>query len=141
MCSRSVNNRTDSTMRAAHLGLALLAWPLHAAATILQNGQVREDPYPGQAPRISLDGSWRNYPPDAPEISYKGRWDSKHISCMSSRTKRAWFLTGFRVVVRDSSLGVGLPKANYTDITRAPGIKLEFSGSQVRSTAVAWDHG
>lgn len=68
-------------MRVAHLGLTLLAWPLHAVATILQNGQVREDPYPGQAPRIALDDSWSNYGPDVPEISYKGRWDSKHVSC------------------------------------------------------------
>lgn len=89
-------------MRAAHLGLILLAWPLHAAATILQNGQVREDPYPGQAPRISLDDSWRSYAPDAPEIAYKGRWDSKHVSCMSSSTWRAYSLTGNRVVVRCS---------------------------------------
>jgi hypothetical protein len=69
------------TMRVAWLGLTLL-WSLHAAATILQNGQVREDPYPGQAPRIELDDSWRSYDADVEEISYKGRWDSKHVSCM-----------------------------------------------------------
>lgn len=67
------------TMRVAYLGLTLL-WSL-ASATILQNGQAKEDPYPGQAPVISLDDSWHNYAPDVPEIAYKGRWDSKHISC------------------------------------------------------------
>ncbi|KAJ5805959.1 Esterase SGNH hydrolase-type subgroup [Penicillium pulvis] len=69
-------------MRVAYLGLTLL-WSL-ASATILQNGQVKEDPYPGQAPVISLDDSWRNYAPDVPEIAYKGRWDSKHISWWSA---------------------------------------------------------
>lgn len=68
-------------MRLAYLGLAILSWPL-TLATILQNGQVKDDPYPGQAPVITLDDSWRNYGPDVPEIAYKGRWDSKHISCM-----------------------------------------------------------
>jgi hypothetical protein len=69
------------TMRVAWLGSTLLL-SLHAAATILQNGQVRDDPYPGQAPRIELDDSWRSYDADVEEISYKGRWDSKHVSCM-----------------------------------------------------------
>ncbi|GLA69287.1 hypothetical protein AtubIFM55763_009239 [Aspergillus tubingensis] len=60
----------------------VLSWALQASATILQNGQVREDPYPGQAKAISLDdGSWRTYQPDASEIAYKGRWDSKYVSC------------------------------------------------------------
>lgn len=68
-------------MRVVLFGLGLLAWSSQAIATILQNGQRREDPYPGQAPEIALDESWYNYPPDAPEIAYKGRWDSKHISC------------------------------------------------------------
>lgn len=68
-------------MRIARLGSALL-WSLHATATILQNGQARENPYPGQAPRIELDDSWRSYNADTEEISYKGRWDSNHVSCM-----------------------------------------------------------
>lgn len=59
----------------------LLAWSLSVSATILENGQPRADPYPGQVEAISLDSSWRTYDADAPEISYKGRWDSKHISC------------------------------------------------------------
>lgn len=64
-------------MRIFQLG-ALVAG---AAATILQNGQEREDPYPGQAEQITLDNTWRTYDADASEIAYKGRWDSKHISC------------------------------------------------------------
>jgi hypothetical protein len=70
-------------MQIARVILALLPWSLCTSATILQNGQVRDDPYPGQAPKISLDDSWRSYEHDAPELSYKGRWDSKHISCMA----------------------------------------------------------
>lgn len=52
------------------------------SATILENGQARKDPYPGQVSKINLDNSWKSYQPDASEISYKGRWDSKHVSCM-----------------------------------------------------------
>lgn len=74
-------NQASYTMRIVRLVSALL-WSLHTAATILQNGQVREDPYPGQAPRIELDDSWRTYDADTEEISYKGRWDSNHVSCM-----------------------------------------------------------
>ncbi|KAJ5151143.1 Esterase SGNH hydrolase-type subgroup [Penicillium canariense] len=70
-------------MRVAQRGLALLVWSLQVAATILQNGQVREHPYPGQAPKIVLDGSWNIYGADSPEIAYKGRWDSKHVSWWS----------------------------------------------------------
>lgn len=53
------------------------------SATILENGQERKNPYPGQVSKINLDNSWKSYQPDASEISYKGRWDSKHVSCMS----------------------------------------------------------
>ncbi|KAL3454231.1 SGNH hydrolase-type esterase domain-containing protein [Aspergillus insuetus] len=62
----------------------LLSWSVSVSATILQNGQPRDDPYPGQVSTIDLDSSWRNYDADAPEISYKGRWDSKHISWWSA---------------------------------------------------------
>lgn len=69
-------------MRVIH---CLLAFTLAlTSATILENGQVRENSYPGQVSAIDLDDSWRTYEPDAPEISYKGRWDSKHVSCMST---------------------------------------------------------
>lgn len=54
-----------------------------ATASIIQNGQLRENPYPGQTDAIALDASWRTYAPDAVEIGYKGRWDSKHVSCMA----------------------------------------------------------
>jgi hypothetical protein len=68
-------------MRVVHRFLAFFTFAL-ASATILENGQVRENAYPGQVSTIALDDSWRTYPPNAPEISYKGRWDSKHVSCM-----------------------------------------------------------
>lgn len=68
-------------MRIAPLLATALGCLLPVSATILQNGQVREDPYPGQAANITLDASWRTYDASADEIAYKGRWDSKHISC------------------------------------------------------------
>lgn len=61
----------------------LLVYAIQAFATILENGNPRVDPYPGQAPNISLDDSWRSYGPNASEIAYKGRWDSNYVSCMS----------------------------------------------------------
>ncbi|KAL4945644.1 hypothetical protein BDV06DRAFT_184426 [Aspergillus oleicola] len=65
---------------------AFLAWCLTASvsATIMENGQPRLDPWPGQVNTIDLDSSWRSYDADAPEIAYKGRWDSKHISWWSA---------------------------------------------------------
>ena len=84
--------------------LTVLSWALAASATILENGQVRENPYPGQLQPVTLDDSWRNYPANAPEISYKGRWDSQHISCMFPvlfpRISITLILTLDRVVVR-----------------------------------------
>ncbi|KAL5362409.1 acetylxylan esterase [Aspergillus floccosus] len=63
--------------------LFLLLYPFLASATILENGQTRLNPYPGQAPKITIDNqSWRDYSPDdAPEVAYKGRWDTNHVSC------------------------------------------------------------
>ncbi|KAL4916161.1 SGNH hydrolase-type esterase domain-containing protein [Aspergillus aurantiobrunneus] len=54
-------------------------------ATILENGQSRLDPYPGQA-RLLESGveGWKTYEADAEEISYKGRWDKQHISWWSA---------------------------------------------------------
>ncbi|PLN86889.1 GDSL-like lipase/acylhydrolase domain protein [Aspergillus taichungensis] len=61
--------------------LSLVLLFLQASATILENGQVRKNPYPGQAKKVSIgDKGWRTYKPDAAEISYKGRWDDQHIS-------------------------------------------------------------
>ncbi|KAL4939214.1 hypothetical protein BDV06DRAFT_214485 [Aspergillus oleicola] len=52
-------------------------------ATILENGQPRLNPYPGQAQLLGsgLHDNWNVYDADAEEISYKGRWDDQHISC------------------------------------------------------------
>ncbi|KAL2839831.1 SGNH hydrolase-type esterase domain-containing protein [Aspergillus pseudoustus] len=58
-----------------------------ASATILENGQLRLNPYPGQARPLNCGidkAAWRTYEPDAEEISYKGRWDEKHISWWSA---------------------------------------------------------
>ncbi|KAK6351449.1 hypothetical protein TWF718_004609 [Orbilia javanica] len=67
---------------------ALLACVSLATATILENGQPRLNPYPGQAVKIpniaDNDPNWKTYPPDAHQISYKGRWCSKYISWWSS---------------------------------------------------------
>ncbi|PKY05002.1 GDSL-like Lipase/Acylhydrolase-like protein [Aspergillus campestris IBT 28561] len=52
-------------------------------AIILQNGQLRLNAYPGQAPLIphaAGNSLWRHYAPSAPEISYQGRWDNQYIS-------------------------------------------------------------
>ncbi|KAL4897132.1 SGNH hydrolase-type esterase domain-containing protein [Aspergillus ambiguus] len=61
---------------------------LYASATILENGQPRLDPYPGQAQLLSPIGNgsaeWKTYGADASEISYKGRWDEQHISWWSA---------------------------------------------------------
>ncbi|KAL4867982.1 hypothetical protein BDV12DRAFT_186266 [Aspergillus spectabilis] len=56
-------------------------------ATILENGQPRLDPYPGQAHLLENgvdEKNWKTYGADAEEISYKGRWDEKHISWWSA---------------------------------------------------------
>ncbi|KAL4908621.1 hypothetical protein BDW74DRAFT_175304 [Aspergillus multicolor] len=57
-----------------------------AAATILENGQPRLDPYPGQAELLEngVDDGWNTYDADSEEISYKGRWDEEHISWWST---------------------------------------------------------
>jgi hypothetical protein len=71
-------------------------------ATILENGQPRLDPYPGQA-RLLKHGvdeeHWKTYGADAEEISYKGRWDEQHISCQSVIFAGLDPVNGHRVVV------------------------------------------
>ncbi|GFF30142.1 hypothetical protein IFM58399_02489 [Aspergillus lentulus] len=58
--------------------LLLFTWLFGASATILENGQARLNPYPGQTEVITLDKkTWRTYKPGVKEISYKGRWDDK----------------------------------------------------------------
>ena len=78
-----------------------------AFGEILQNGQVRENPYPGQTTIVSVpkNGMWKSYLPNATEISYKGRWDSKYISWWSAPGLKLGF-TGQAVAI---SFG------NYTD--------------------------
>jgi len=73
------------------------------SATILQNGQIRDNPYPGQvcvsisfpslmltcdskpAPVTLATGvDWKSHPANASQLSYKGRWDAQHISWWSA---------------------------------------------------------
>ncbi|KAI9044492.1 SGNH/GDSL hydrolase family protein [Aspergillus affinis] len=75
-----------SSTGSMHLFSTLLFLLIHAfqvSSIILENGQPRLDPYPGQALNISLDESWKSYGPEASEIAYKGRWDSKYVSWWS----------------------------------------------------------
>ena len=74
---------------------------------ILQNGQLRADPYPGQATVVAAAASsgWKSYPPNATQLSYKGRWDSKYISWWSAPGLKFGF-TG-----QDVAISFG----NYTD--------------------------
>ncbi|KAL4888512.1 SGNH hydrolase-type esterase domain-containing protein [Aspergillus ambiguus] len=85
-------------MRISFLASIALSCALPIWATILQNGQIREDPYPGQAANITLDNSWRTYDANAEEIAYKGRWDSRHISWWSAPGIKIGF-TGTRLAV------------------------------------------
>ena len=57
-----------------------------AAATILQNGQVRPNDYPDTtiASISSNNHHWTTYAPNASELSYKGRWDHQYISWWSA---------------------------------------------------------
>ncbi|KAL9114850.1 MAG: hypothetical protein Q9227_001093 [Pyrenula ochraceoflavens] len=73
-------------MRVLALFSVLASLATIAQATIFQNEQVRDDPYPGQATIVTAANSsaWRTYPPNATEISYKGRWDSRYISWWSA---------------------------------------------------------
>jgi hypothetical protein len=66
-----------------HIFLPLFLAISPVAATILENGQPRLDPYPGQAQLLEngVEEGWKTYDADAEEISYKGRWDEQHISC------------------------------------------------------------
>lgn len=84
-------------MRITHL-FGLLAFSLSATATILENGQERLDPWPGQAPQIDLDDSWKTYEADEPEVAFKGRWDSQHVSWWSAPGIKTEF-TGNKLAV------------------------------------------
>ncbi|OJJ54272.1 hypothetical protein ASPSYDRAFT_50320 [Aspergillus sydowii CBS 593.65] len=66
--------------------LALLVAISIVAATILENGQPRLNPYPGHAQLLGTEvgEGWKTYGADADEISYKGRWDREHVSWWSA---------------------------------------------------------
>jgi len=62
-------------------------------ASIWQNTQLRDNPYPGQATLLDLDAvgassHWKTYAANASQLSYKGRWDSKHSE--SQHAKRTF---------------------------------------------------
>ncbi|PKY05706.1 acetylxylan esterase [Aspergillus campestris IBT 28561] len=106
-------------MQVASLFATLLGF---ASASIIQNGQLRENPYPGQTPAIALDESWRTYAADAVEIGYKGRWDSKHISWWSAPGAKFDF-TGNQV-----ALGFGPQTSEGVLVAyRIAGLDWEFS--------------
>ncbi|KAI9373476.1 SGNH hydrolase-type esterase domain-containing protein [Aspergillus egyptiacus] len=73
-------------------------------ATILDNGQPRRDPYPGQAILLEdgVDAGWNTYGPDAEEISYKGRWDDQYISW--------WSAPGVKFAFTGQKLALGFGK-------------------------------
>lgn len=56
------------------------------SAEILQNGQLRSNPYPGQPVKVDLTSAsgWKAYPANASQLSYKGRWDDQYISWWSA---------------------------------------------------------
>ncbi|KAE8369228.1 SGNH hydrolase-type esterase domain-containing protein [Aspergillus caelatus] len=110
--------------------LLSLAWAFQAAATILENGQERLNPYPGQAEEVSVDGSWKSYGADASEISYKGRWDSTYTSsnCCSVPGVKFGF-TGDKLAM---SFGEKTSK-NVLVAYRIGGLDWEFSNVTANS--------
>ncbi|MCJ1288074.1 hypothetical protein MMC26_007427 [Xylographa opegraphella] len=111
----------------------LLALVSVTVAEILQNGQLRANPYPGQVGTIAITASnsseWKAYPPNATELSYKGRWDSKYISWWSAPGLKFGF-TGDNVAI---SFG------NYTDAGvlvayRVDGQDWQFSNVTANAT-------
>ncbi|GFF58882.1 hypothetical protein IFM61606_07350 [Aspergillus udagawae] len=93
--------------------LFFFTWLFTASGTILENGQARLDPYPGQAEVISLDKkTWKTYKPGVNEISYKGRWDDKHISW--------WSAPGFKLAFTGEKLALSF--GQYT----SPGVLVAY---------------
>lgn len=116
-------------MRLGQTFTTLISWALVASATILENGQVRENAYPGQLQPVTLDDSWRNYPADAPEISYKGRWDSQHISW--------WSAPGIKVEFSGEKLAVHFGPSTNTGVLvayRIGSLDWQFSNITASST-------
>ena len=71
-------------MRNFVVGLCALA--SLTTATIFQNDQIRDNPYPGQATLVTNAAdatAWKIFPANTTEISYKGRWDANYISWWS----------------------------------------------------------
>lgn len=127
----------------------LVALPL-VAGTILQNGQVRDNPYPGQAQIVTASSNgWNSYAANSSEISYKGRWDSKHISWWSAPGLKFGFtgcdvaitfgqytdpgvLVGYRIDGLDWQFSNVTANATYQFINSAtPGINLTAPGQVV----------
>ncbi|KAJ5143222.1 CAZyme family CE2 [Penicillium bovifimosum] len=116
-------------MRVGFRLTALLSWAVAASATILENGQVRENAYPGQVQTVTLDDSWRSYPADAPEISYKGRWDSQHISW--------WSAPGIKVEFSGEKLAVNFGPSTIPGVLvayRIGSLDWQFSNVTADST-------
>ncbi|KAE8153619.1 SGNH hydrolase-type esterase domain-containing protein [Aspergillus avenaceus] len=102
--------------------VVLLSLVARATATILENGQERLNPYPGQADEVSLDGSWKQYANDAGEISYKGRWDSGFTSW--------WSVPGLKFGFTGDKLAVSFGKHTSDNVLvayRVGGLDWEFS--------------
>lgn len=103
------------------------------AASILQNGQLRSNPYPGQAAAVIVsedtNTTWKAYAPSAYELSYKGRWDSKHISW--------WSAPGLKFGFSGDNVAISFGK--YTDLGvlvayRVDGQDWQFSNVTANAT-------
>ncbi|KAB8069341.1 SGNH hydrolase-type esterase domain-containing protein [Aspergillus leporis] len=104
------------------IALLPLSWALQATATILENGQERLDPYPGQVSEVSIDPSWRSYDADASEFSYKGRWDSSYTSW--------WSVPGLKFGFTGDKLALSFGKNTSENVLvayRIGGLDWEFS--------------
>ncbi|KAE8389676.1 SGNH hydrolase-type esterase domain-containing protein [Aspergillus alliaceus] len=108
--------------------LLSLTWSLGVTATILENGQERLNPYPGQASKVSIDDSWRRYDTDASEISYKGRWDSGYTSW--------WSVPGVKVGFTGDKLALKFGENTSQNVLvayRVGGLDWEFSNVTANS--------
>jgi hypothetical protein len=106
---------------------ALMIFLAIASATILQNGQVREDPYPGQATLLTstqLSSGWKVYNNHASVLrtAYKGRWDDQYSMSKAIRARsHVAFLTAISV-----------------SWWSAPGMKLVFTGPNLAIEFGKW---
>ncbi|OOO06664.1 major facilitator superfamily MFS_1 [Aspergillus oryzae] len=119
---------TSTRVDEMRFSLLSLAWAFQAAATILENGQERLNPYPGQAEQVSVDDSWKSYGADASEISYKGRWDSTYTSW--------WSVPGVKFGFTGDKLAVSFGEHTSKDVLvayRIGGLDWEFSNVTANS--------